>query len=177
VSAQSDNPPARFVLDFDIPADVYKKAITRPLAARKQPQGVLLAMRIVLAIALMSLSIICFSYAFFDIDGLAPMCFGFTLGSGVTLAAWWKQHRTLVTYHLNTNANAGRHHYEIDATGIVAARDHIKSEIGWPFVNAINSVEEATLIEVQTARLIVPDLALDVSPDVFRAQLETWRTA
>ncbi|MEO0891530.1 MAG: hypothetical protein AAFY35_02960 [Pseudomonadota bacterium] len=167
----------RYVLDFDIPPDLYKRAITQPIPGREHPTGARLALRTGLAVALMTGAIICFCLALFDLDALAPMAFGAGLGSVIILGVWWKQHRSLVGVHMGVNDKASRHRYEIDSTGIIAAREHIRSEIAWPFVNAIRGTEGATLIEVQTARLIVPDAALDVAPDEFRAQLEAWRTA
>lgn len=170
-------PPERYVLDFDIPPDLYKRAITQPIPGREQPTGARLLMRTALAVALMTGSILCFCLAFFDFDALGPMAFGAGLGSLIILGVWWKQHRSLVGVHMGVNDKASRHHYNIDATGIIAAREHIRSEIAWPFVNAIRGIDGATLIEVQTARLIIPDAALDAAPDAFRAQLEAWRTA
>lgn len=163
-----------FDLQFDIPAELYRKAITQPLPGREQPKGARLALRVMLTIVLMTGSIICFCLAFFSMEALAPMGFGFALGAAIVLGLWWRQHRSLVGVHMDVNARAERHHYVINAEGITAAREHIRSEIGWPFVNTIWSVDGATLIEVQTARLIIPDAALDVTPDAFREQLETW---
>lgn len=173
------NPPPehRYILQFEIPPDLYKRAITHPIPGREQPKGAKAAPRIILSIALAFGAIICFCLAFFDLDALAPMGFGFALGAAIVLGVWWRQHRGLVGVHMDVNARSDRHRYEIDASGIIASRDHIRSEIGWPFVNAIRGIDGATLIEVQTARLIVPDAALDGSAEDFRTQLEAWRTA
>lgn len=168
---------ARFELAFDIAPDLYRRAITQPIPGHEQPRGARLVVRTVLAVVLMTGSIVCFCLAFFDLSDLGPMAFGAGLGSLIILGVWWKQHRSLVGVHMNVNARATEHRYEIDATGIMATREHIRSEIGWPFVSAIRGIDGATLIEVQTARLIIPDAALDIAPDTFRAQLEAWRTA
>ena len=177
MAVTSDSHTQRYVLDFVIPPELYKRAITQPIPGRERPDGMWMTLRTGFAIAAMSGAILCFCLAFFDLSALAPMGFGFVLGAVIILGIWWKQHRGLVGVHMDVNAKAEQHHYEIDASGIIAARDHIRSEIGWPFVTAIRSVEGATLIEVQTARLIVPDAALNVSAEAFRADLETWRTA
>lgn len=176
MSGSNDTMPNRYLLEFDIPPELYKRAITQPIPGREKPKGAKAALRIGLTILLMIGSIICFCIAFFDLDALGPMGFGFALGAALILGVWWRQHRSLVGMHMDVNARAERHHYEIDATGIIAAREHIRSEISWPFVNAIRGIEGATLVEVQTARLIVPDAALNGSAEDFRAQLEAWRT-
>lgn len=164
----------RFELEFDIPPDLYKRAITKPIPGREPPQGARLAFRVALTITLMTGSIVCFCLAFFDWGALAPMGFGFALGAAIVLGVWWRQHRSLVGVHMDVNKRVDRHRYSIDAGGIIAARDHIRSEIAWPFVNAIQGIDGATLIEVQTARLIVPDAAVDIAPNAFRAQLTEW---
>ncbi|MEO0750252.1 MAG: hypothetical protein AAFY25_00460 [Pseudomonadota bacterium] len=166
-----------FDLTFDIPPELYRRAITQPIPGREPPKGARLVLRTGLAIVAMTGAIICFCLTFFDLSDLGPMGFGAGLGSLIILGVWWKQHRSLVGVHMDVNERATRHHYVIDANGIRAAREHIRSEIAWPFVNAVRGIEGATLIEVQTARLIIPDSAIDLSPDAFRAQLDTWRAA
>ncbi|MEL7254685.1 MAG: hypothetical protein AAGL23_10965 [Pseudomonadota bacterium] len=174
MTAPHDTAPDRFDLEFSIPPDLYKRAITQPIPGREPPTGARMFLRVALTIAFATGSIVCFSLAFFDWDALAPMGFGFALGAAIVLGVWWRQHRSLVGVHMNVNARAERHHYVIDAGGVTATREHVRSEIGWPFVTAIRSTEGATLIEVQTARLIIPDAALDIAPDAFRARLESW---
>lgn len=166
----------QYVLDFAIKPDLYRHAITQPIPGHEQPKGGRLALRTGLAIVAMTGSITFFCLAFFDINALVPMTFGFFLGAAIVLGIWWRQHRRLVRVHMTVNTKTEKHHYVIDAKGIIAQRAYIRSEIEWPFVTCIRHIEGATLIDVQTARLIVPDTALNVSPEEFQKQMEIWRT-
>ena len=93
------------------------------------------------------------------------------------LAVWWRQHRTLVKLHGTYNDTGGRHRMQIDADRIIASRPYIQSRIEWPFVRQVRQIEGAVLIELPTARLIIPTAALGESGDAFAAQLNAWRTA
>ena len=57
----------RYVLEFDIPPDLYKRAITQPIPGRAHPTGARLALRTGLADAQMAGAIICICLALFDL--------------------------------------------------------------------------------------------------------------
>ena len=61
-----------------------------------------------------------------------------------------------------------------DETGIVAARTGIVSWIVGFFVPFIRTIPEATLIDIQNARLNAPDQVVDGPAGAYREQLTAW---
>lgn len=162
-------------LEFDIAPELYARAVTRPIDGR--PSGRVVIVRNVAAVLLGSLSVTFFTLAFFDLSYLAAVLMGAVLGAALVLAVWWRQHRMLVKLHGTYNDTGGRHRMQIDAERIIASRPYIQSRIEWPFVRKIRQIDGAVLIELPTARLIIPTTALGESGDAFAARLDAWRTA
>jgi hypothetical protein len=162
-------------LEFDIEPGLYRRAITYPIPGQEPPSQTVVMLRNLGAAILFPLSLTLLTLAFFDWDRLTAVFMGGAVGAGLVLAVWWRQHKRLVAHHDRYNRTAGTQSMRFDEKGIVAAREGIESHIGWSFVSGIRAIPDATLIEVQTARLIVPDTALEGSADSFRAQLEAWR--
>ena len=164
-------------LTFEIEPDVYRRAVTTPLdgpmPTRKKALGNFAAM------VLFPLSVLAFNRALFAPESLVAMCFAAALGAGLVLAVWWRQHLKLVGVHQNYNDTGGTMSMQIGPDMIVAARPQITSQITWSFVRDLRGIDGATLIELPTARLIVPDAALPegVTQAGFIAQLEAWRAA
>lgn len=164
-----------YELEFDVAPALYKRAVTQPIGAA--PTRTMVILRNLAAVFAGSLSLTLFTLAFFDISHLAAVLVGGVIGAALVLGVWWKQHRTLVRLHMAYNDTGGRHRIEIGAERIIARRPYIESRIDWPFVRAIRQVDGAVLIELPTARLIIPTAALSESSDTFAAQLDAWRTA
>lgn len=163
-------------LSFEIPPALYKRAVTYPLVER--PSRAKMMARNVVAAVLFPASLAMLGFSFFGSQGMAPFLLGAGIGACFVLAVWWRQHFTLVRLHKTYNDTGGQQEMALGPDGITAARPFIQSRIDWPFVRAIRGIDGATLIELPTARLIVPDAALsEVSPAQFRDQLETWRRA
>ncbi len=162
-------------LEFDIAPELYARAVTQPIDGR--PTGRAVIARNVAAALLGSLSVTLFTLAVFDLSQLPAVLMGAVLGATLVLAVWWRQHRTLVKLHGTYNDTGGRHRMQIDADRIIASRPYIQSRIEWPFVRQVRQIEGAVLIELPTARLIIPTAALGESGDAFAAQLNAWRTA
>ena len=164
-------------LAFEITPELYRRAVTQPLV--QAPSGRRLFWGNMLALFLATFALTLLGLSLFDSDALPQLIFGGCVGAALVAAAWWKQHRTLVRLHSNYNATGGPHRMQIDASRIVASRPHVESRIDWPFVRAIRQIDGAVLIELPTARLVVPVAALPEgqSADAFAGQLETWRTA
>lgn len=164
-------------LTFEIAPDLYRRAVTTPIQGGPSRGGMIA--RNLAAAVLFPASIFAFNRAFFAPESLTAMLFAAVLGAGMVLAVWWRQHRRLVGIHGRFNQTGGTQTMQIGADGIVAQRPHIKSIIGWPLVTAIRRIDAATLIELPTARLIVPDDALPKGTDTvaFVAQLGDWKSA
>jgi len=165
----------RYDLEFAIPADLYQRAITHPMKEAEVTSSTQRWRNVAAAICFPA-SLFAFNMAFFSADTLIVMLTGGFIGAGVVLAAWWMRHRMLVRAHKAYNDTGGMQRMHIDASGVEATRPHIRSIIEWPFVTGICGISGATLIEVATARLIVPDAALPAgtAPDVFRDTLMQW---
>ncbi|MEM8693481.1 MAG: hypothetical protein AAGG57_16550 [Pseudomonadota bacterium] len=166
-------------LDFDIDPKLYRRAITMPIDPGTRPSRRMTIIRNVATAILFPLSLAALAMAFFDFTALLPMLIGGLWGSGVVLAVWWRQHQVQVRLHNTYNETGGRQTMRIEAKGIEASRPFIRTWIDWPFVKQIRPIEGATLIELPTARLIVPDDALSegTDPAAFQTQLEDWRSA
>ncbi|MGC1494809.1 MAG: YcxB family protein [Sulfitobacter sp.] len=164
-------------LTFEIAPDLYRRAVTTPITGAPSKNRVMV--QNIAAALLFPASVSAFNRALFDPDSLIAMLFAAVLGAGLVLAVWWHQHRRLVGIHGRFNETGGTQTIQIDADGIIAQRPNIKSEMSWPFVKTIRQIEAATLIELPTARLIVPDDALPDGTDkaAFLAQLMEWKAA
>ncbi len=164
-------------LTFEIAPDLYRRAVTTPIFGAPSKNRVM-AQNIAAAV-LFPASIFAFNRALFTPESLISMLFASVLGAGLVLAVWWRQHRKLVTIHGRFNETGGTQSIQIGADGIIAQRPNIKSEVAWSFVTTIRQIEGATLIELPTARLIVPDDALPTGTEkvAFAAQLNEWRAA
>jgi hypothetical protein len=162
-------------LSFEIAPELYRRAVTTPMEGVPSKNRV--ALRNLAAAVLFPTSIFMFNRALFSPESLVPMLFAAALGGGLVLAVWWRQHRKLVGVHGRYNETGGAQAMKLAPEGIVAARPNIESHVGWAFVREIRRIEGATLIELPTARLIVPDAALPegVTPEAFAADLEEWR--
>lgn len=161
-------------LSFEIPDDLYRRAITQPLTP--PPSRAVVVGRNLLAAVLAPTALVLLCLALFDAGDLAPFTMGAAIGATFVMAVWWRQHRKLVALHNSYNETGGRQKMSFSADEITVARPHVQSRIEWPFVRAIRAIDGASLIELPTARLIVPDTALtDHSPAQFRAKLEAWR--
>ena len=164
-------------LTFEIAPDLYRRAVTTPIdgpmSVRRKTLGNFAAM------VLFPLSIFAFNRALFAPESLLAMCFAAVWGAGLVLAVWWRQHLRLVGTHQAYNETGGNMTMQIGPEGVVAARPQITSQVTWDFVRALRGIDGATLIELPTARLIVPDAALPAGVDqaAFIAQLEAWRAA
>lgn len=165
-------------LSFDIEPALYARAVTTPIdgAPRTGPR---VALRNMAAAVLFPASLVCLSLALFTRDAILPVLVGGLWGAGLVLGAWWWRHRALLRHHSQYNDTGGRQTLEISAQGIIAGRPHITSQITWAFVRAVRSIDGATLIELPTARLIVPDTALPsgITPEAFAADLTRWMEA
>ncbi|MEL7166407.1 MAG: hypothetical protein AAGL96_13135 [Pseudomonadota bacterium] len=164
-------------LTFEIDPALHRRAVTTPIDGAPSPRRVMV--QNLLAAVLFPLSIVAVNTAFFANDSLIAMCVAAALGAGLVLVVWWRQHRKLVAVHSQYNETGGAQSIQIGPDGIRAARPHIRSEIDWPFVRAIRQVDGAVLIELPTARLIVPDASLPdgATAQKFAADLDAWRTA
>ena len=166
-----------FDLRFEIPAELHRRAVTQPIDGAPSRTRVML--QNLAAMLLFPASIFAFNRALFGPESLIAMLFAAVLGAGLILFVWWRQHRKLVNIHGRFNETGGTQIMHLGESGISVERPNIKSIIDWPLVVAIRSIKGATLIELPTARLIVPDAALPeaVTPAKFAAQLDDWRTA
>jgi len=166
-----------FDLTFEIAPDLYRRAVTTPITGAPSKNRAMF--QNIAAAILFPASIFAFNRALFDPASLLAMLFAAVLGAGMVLAVWWRQHSRLVSIHGRYNDRGGTLQLQISATGICAQRPNIKSYVDWPFVTAIRQIDGATLIELPTARLIVPHIALPQTcePSDFATQLENWRAA
>ena len=162
-------------LTFEVAPELYRRAVTTSVggvpSARRKALGNIAAM------VLFPASIFAFNRALFEPSSLVAMCFAAVLGAGLVFVVWWRQHQKLVSLHQRYNETGGVQSTQLNAKGIVAARPLITSHINWGFVRELHSIDGATLIELPTARLIVPDTALPEGVDQvsFITQLEQWR--
>jgi len=163
-------------LSFDIEPELYRRALSQPIAAVR-PKRFPVWLRNAIGAAGFVLSLYAFNMAFFSAETLPVMLAGGGIGAGIVLAIWWRQHRALVGLHGTYNETSGPQTMHIDQYGIIAARPNIESQIKWPFVSDVRCIDGATLIELPTARLIVPDAALpdDITQGEFAAQLQQWK--
>jgi hypothetical protein len=166
-----------YSLTFEISPDLFQRAVTTPITGVPSKNRVVV--QNIAAATLFPASIFAFNRAFFDPKSLTAMLFSAALGAALVLAVWWRQHRKLVGIHGRYNETGGTQSMQIGADNIIAQRPNIKSEINWAFVTTIRQIEGATLIELATARLIIPDEALPKGTDKagFVAQLERWKAA
>ena len=164
-------------LTFEIEPELYQRAVTTPLDGPVSKNKT--ALKNLAAMVIFPASIFAFNRALFSPESLAAMCFAAVLGAGLVLFVWWRQHSALVKVHKAYNETGGTQKMQLGPEGIVACRPMIKSEVEWNFVRALRGIDGASLIELPTARLIVPDAALPegVTQSAFLAQLEAWRTA
>lgn len=164
-------------LAFQIDPELYRRAATQPIDGAPSQRAVI--WRNLLACLLFPASVFAFNRALFAPDSLIPMLFSAALGAGLVLLVWWRQHLKLVKLHARYNDTGGEQKMTLSDSGIVVSRPNIESRVAWPFVRALRSIEGATLIELPTARLIVPDAALPegVTQAEFLANLEAWRAA
>ena len=162
-------------LSFDIEPELYRRALTQPIGAVRPKRFPMWLRNAVGAVGFV-FSLFAFNMAFFSAETLPVMLAGGGLGAGIVMAIWLRQHRALVGIHGTYNETSGQQTMHIDQYGIIAARANIESQIKWPLVNDIQTIEGATLIELPTARLIVPDDALpdDTSQAQFAATLREW---
>ncbi len=167
-----------YSLSFDIDPALYARAVTTPIDGTPRT-GPRVALRNMAAAVLFPASLVCLALAFFNRDAILPVLVGGLWGAALVLGAWWWRHRTLLRHHSQYNDTGGRQTLEINADAITAGRPHITSQIGWPFVRAIRQIDGATLIELPTARLIVPDAALPsgTAAEAFAADLTRWMEA
>ncbi len=163
-------------LTFEIAPGLYRRAATTPMLGVPS-RGQVIGRNIAVAL-LFPAGIFAVNRAFFAPESLMAMLFAAVLGAALLLLVWWRQHWRLVGIYGQYNETAGTQILRLGAAGISAERPHIKSDISWPFVRALRQIDGATLIELPTARLIVPDDALPKGVDraAFVAQLEAWRT-
>ncbi|MBU2981871.1 hypothetical protein KO498_08590 [Lentibacter algarum] len=164
-------------LRFEIDPELYQRAVTTPLDGPVSKDR--RALYNIAAMVLFPASIFCFNRALFAPDALVAMCFAAVFGAGMVLVVWWRQHGRLVKHHKAYNETGGTQEMTVGPDGIKASRPMIRSEIDWGFVRAVRGIDGASLIELPTARLIVPDAALPegVTQASFVEQLESWRTA
>lgn len=162
-------------MEFQIAPDLYQRAVTQPINGM-DVSGTMRTLRNVAAATLFPLSLFAFNMAFFTLQTLPVMLTGGFIGAVLVLAAWWRRHMKLVGIHKTYNDAGGVQRFHIDAEKIDVSRPHIRSSVDWPFVTGIRGIDGASLIELPTARLIVPDVALPegTTPDAFRADLKTW---
>ena len=166
-----------YKLTFEISPELYKRAVTQPIEGAPSRRN--LGLRNGAALSLASFSVALLTLTFGEVEHLFAMIIGAALGAALVLAVWWKQHRTLVRLHGIYNETGGLNEMSLGPDLIIAKRPNIESRIAWPFVRAVRQIEGATLIELPTARLIIPDTALPerVTQDAFAKQLDTWRAA
>lgn len=161
-------------LSFEIDPELYKRAMTHPMLGQERPSKLASELRNVAAAVLFPFSLFCLSMAFFDKWAILPMSVGAVVTGMLVLGVWWRQHKKLLRVHMRYNETGGQQTMTLDVHGIKVEKPHIQSNIEWPFVTSIRAISGATLIDVQTARLIVPDVVLGTTPDTFRAQVNTW---
>jgi len=162
---------------FEIAPDPCCRVVTVPIDGALSKRQV--AAQNIAAATLFPLSIFAIDPAFFAPFSLVLMCFVAVLGAGPVLAVCWRRPRMLVRLHGRFNGTAGVQAMQFGADGIVAVRPLTKSHIGGLLVRVLRGSFGAILIELPTARLIVPDHGLPpaIAKAAFNAQLNKWRDA
>ncbi|WP_420337185.1 hypothetical protein [Roseibium sp.] len=160
-------------ITYDIDPELYRRAVTQPIKARNRTVTVA---RNLLATACACGMLVALNFLLFDGVSIVPLSVGFTLGAGIVFVTWWKQHRALVKTHEQHNESGGTLRFTADSTGIVDERPGIESRIAWFLVRDVRRIEGAVLIELPTARVILPEAALkDRDSTDLVTQLNAWR--
>ncbi|WP_124110499.1 hypothetical protein [Palleronia sp. THAF1] len=158
---------------FEIEPALYRRAITTPIdPPRKNEDG----FRALAATVGAVLAIVCTDLALFGGGSLVPLSAGACLGAILVLLVWWRQHRHQVSMHAAYNQTGGEMALRFDPKRIVASRPGIESHVEWRFVRAVRHIDGAILIELPTARLILPETALPTemnASDLLRT-LSEW---
>ena len=172
---EEDPPDLVITMKFELPTELHARAITHPSVGF--PSRRYLFLRNALATILFILTLYAAALGVWGNWAVAPTIGGGVIGAALMLAVVLKTRRRELGRHHQYNSSGGQLRLIFEPNGLTAERQHIKSQIAWPFVTGIISIDGATLIELPTARLTAPDFALPagMSADAFRSQLEVWR--
>ncbi|MGB1234766.1 MAG: hypothetical protein ACPG5U_03430 [Planktomarina sp.] len=164
-------------LKFDIPDDLYKRAVTQPITPARRKAAKWKEIRNFFAVIAFFVAGYFFGTAFFPNSHPLAVPFGSVFGAALVLIIWWRQHFAMVRLHRTYNDSAGLNHIILSAEKVIAMRPSIRTEMEWSFVKTVWAIDGATLIDLGTARLIVPDTALpsEVLQPEFLAQLQAWK--
>lgn len=168
-------------LEFTVETALYKRGMTRPLAvlASRWDAGFWPILRGVLIGVCVGLGIALLNYLLFPRTSAFPMLIGFFIGAATAYAAARLPHARLMKRHLRYNALAGQQKVRFSPKGVEIARKHTQSQVEWPVITGIHAIPGATLVDIETNRLILPDDALPggMTPAAFADQLRQWQGA
>lgn len=160
-------------ITYSIDPKLYRRATTQPIRARNRTLAIV---RNLVATACTLGMLAALNIAIFEGKAIVPLCVGFVLGAIVVVAVWWRQHRTLVKVHERYNDSGGILRFAADSEGIVVCRPGIESRVSWSLVRDVHLIEGAILIELPTARVILPEIALEgIDKAQLVSQLNSWR--
>lgn len=169
----------QFDLKFDIDPDLYKRAVTQPITAQRRKAMKWKEVRNFFAVLGLGACSFLAGQAVFPYSHPVAVSAGAVFGAALVLLIWWRQHHAMVGLHSKYNETAGQQHVILSADKVIAMRPGIRSEMNWSFVQSVWAIDGATLIDLGTARLIVPDAALpsNVTQSQFKARLQSWKDA